>query len=62
MSTQTELKRLQESADFWHDRANNFELALRKIIDVRETDSGEVASERWEIAKRALDAGKDAAP
>lgn len=54
MSTQTELKRLQESADFWRNRANNFELALRKIIDVRETDS----RKRWEIAKRALDVGK----
>lgn len=28
---QTEIQRLQQSADFWRERANKFELVLREI-------------------------------
>jgi len=49
-----ETTRLQESADFWRERANRFELALREIEAVKWTNDADRAAERWEIARRAL--------
>lgn len=53
-----EIDRLQASADFWRERANAFEIALRQIEAATGTSPDEVSSERWEIAKRALDAAR----
>lgn len=49
----------KESADFWRERANKFELALRQIEacynygNIEDTNS-----ERWEIAFKALEESK----
>jgi len=49
-----EITRLQESADFWRERANKFELALREIEAATYPDDTDSSIERWEIARRAL--------
>jgi len=54
----TDNERLQELNEYWRNRSNAFELALREIVAERNLDSEELASDRWEIAKKALDNSK----
>lgn len=48
----------KESADFWRERSNAFELALRKIEACNLSDIEDTNAERWEIAFEALKAAK----
>lgn len=57
----TELERLQESADFWRNRANLFEEALRKIEAVVDHCAEGRAERRWEIAAMVLEESKQPA-
>lgn len=48
----------EESALFWRERANKFEIALRKIESANTGHAITTSNERWEIAFEALKEAK----